>query len=113
MLSIFSKNYFQGLPSPAAAALVASMVWVLQSFELENGIISLVVAVVTVLSGLLMVSNFKYNSFKEVNWHGKVPFVALLLVLLIFVVVATEPALVLFIVFALMHSLVQSIHLER
>ena len=48
-----------------------------------------------------MVSNFKYNSFKEVNWHGKVPFVGLLLVLLIFVVVATEPALVLFLVFAL------------
>ena len=48
-----------------------------------------------------MVSNFKYNSFKEVNWAGKVPFVALLLVMLVFVVVATEPALVLFIVFAL------------
>ena len=48
-----------------------------------------------------MVSNFKYNSFKEVNWHGKVPFVALLVVMLIFIVVATEPALVLFIVFAL------------
>ena len=46
-------------------------------------------------------SNFKYNSFKELNWHGKVPFVGLLIVLLIFVVVATEPALVLFIVFSL------------
>jgi len=53
------------------------------------------------LCGLLMVSNFKYNSFKEVNWAGKVPFVALLIVMLVFVVVATEPALVLFIVFAL------------
>ena len=48
-----------------------------------------------------MVSNFKYNSFKEVNWNGKVPFVALLIIMLIFVVVATEPALVLFLVFAL------------
>ena len=48
-----------------------------------------------------MVSNFKYNSFKELNLHGKVPFVALLIIMLIFVVVATEPALVLFIVFAL------------
>lgn len=60
-----------------------------------------IVALVTSLAGLLMVSNFKYNSFKEVNWHGKVPFVALLLIMLIFVVVATEPALVLFVVFAL------------
>jgi CDP-diacylglycerol---serine O-phosphatidyltransferase len=48
-----------------------------------------------------MVSNFKYNSFKELNLHGKVPFVALLIVMLVFVVVATEPALVLFIVFVL------------
>ena len=48
-----------------------------------------------------ILNNFKYNSFKEVNWHGKVPFVGLLIVLLIFVIVATEPALVLFIVFAL------------
>ncbi len=58
-------------------------------------------AIITGASCILMVSNFKYNSFKEVNLHGKVPFVALLLIMLIFVVVATERALVLFIVFAL------------
>ena len=58
-------------------------------------------AIITGLAGLLMVSNFKYNSFKEVNWAGKVPFVALLLIMLIFVVVATEPAVILFVVFAL------------
>jgi CDP-diacylglycerol--serine O-phosphatidyltransferase len=48
-----------------------------------------------------MVSNFKYNSFKTLDWHGKVPFVAILIVMLIFIVVATAPSLVLFIVFLL------------
>ena len=100
-VGIADKRFFQGLASPAAAAVVSGLVWVGVEYDVVGTDYGLVVAAVTGLSGLLMVSNFKYNSFKEVNWHGKVPFVALLLVLLIFVVVATEPALVLFIVFAL------------
>ena len=95
------KRFFQGLASPAAAAVVAGLVWVGVEYDASGADYGLIVAAVTGLSGLLMVSNFKYNSFKEVNWHGKVPFVGLLIVLLIFVIVATEPALVLFIVFAL------------
>ncbi|MDM7859801.1 CDP-diacylglycerol--serine O-phosphatidyltransferase [Alteromonas sp. ASW11-36] len=100
-VGIADKRFFQGLASPAAAAVVAGMVWVGVEYQITGTDVSLIVAVVTGLSGLLMVSNFKYNSFKEVNWHGKVPFVALLLILLGFVVVATEPALVLFVVFSL------------
>tara|TARA_R110002124_G_scaffold33867_1_gene111653 strand:- start:1007 stop:1882 length:876 start_codon:yes stop_codon:yes gene_type:complete len=100
-IGIADKRYFQGLASPAAAALVAGLVWVGGEYNVNGDDYGVVVALVTSLAGLLMVSNFKYNSFKEVNWHGKVPFVALLLIMLIFVVVATEPALVLFVVFAL------------
>ncbi|GAC26384.1 CDP-diacylglycerol--serine O-phosphatidyltransferase [Paraglaciecola mesophila] len=100
-IGIADKRYFQGLASPAAAALVAGLVWVGGEYDVNGDDYGVLVALVTSLAGLLMVSNFKYNSFKEVNWHGKVPFVALLLVMLIFVVVATEPALVLFVVFAL------------
>lgn len=99
------KRFFQGLPSPSAAALVAGLIWVGEEYQIKEifnvYFIEGVVALITAMTGLLMVSNFKYNSFKEVNWHGKVPFVALLLVTLIFIVVATEPSLVLFIVFAL------------
>jgi CDP-diacylglycerol--serine O-phosphatidyltransferase len=95
------KRYFQGLASPAAAALVAGLVWVGVEYDIDGNDYGIVVAVLTSFAGLLMVSNFKYNSFKELNLHGKVPFVALLLILLVFIVVATEPALVLFIVFAL------------
>ena len=100
-IAIVDKRFFQGLASPAAAALVAGLVWVGVEYDVNGNDYGVIVALITGLSGLLMVSNFKYNSFKEVNWHGKVPFVALLIVLLVFVVVATEPALVLFVVFAL------------
>lgn len=95
------KSYFQGLASPAAAAVVSGMVWVSMDYDISGHDYGIIVAIVTGLSGLLMVSNFKYNSFKELNWHGKVPFVALLLIMLIFIIVATAPSLVLFIVFIL------------
>ncbi len=95
------KNFFQGLASPAAAAVVAGMVWVCIDYDITGTDYGIVVALITGISGLLMVSNFKYNSFKEVDWHGKVPFVALLLIMMVFIVVATAPSLVLFIVFVL------------
>jgi CDP-diacylglycerol--serine O-phosphatidyltransferase len=100
-VGIADKRFFQGLASPAAAALVAGMVWVGVDYDIKGTEIGLIVALVTGFSGILMVSNFKYNSFKEVDWHGKVPFVAILVVLLIFVIVSTAPSLVLFIVFVL------------
>ncbi|MCC2614762.1 CDP-diacylglycerol--serine O-phosphatidyltransferase [Aestuariibacter halophilus] len=100
-LAVADKRFFQGLASPAAAALVAGMVWVGVEYDIDGNDFGVLVALLTGIAGLLMVSNFKYNSFKEVNWHGKVPFVALLIVMLVFVIVATEPALVLFVVFML------------
>jgi CDP-diacylglycerol--serine O-phosphatidyltransferase len=100
-IGIADNRYFQGLASPAAAALVAGLIWVGVEYDINGQDYGVIVAIVTGVAGLLMVSNFKYNSFKELNLQGKVPFVALLLIMLIFVVVATEPALVLFIVFAL------------
>jgi len=95
------KRFFQGLASPASAALVAGMVWCGIDYGIVGTDIGWIVAIVTGLAGLLMVSNFKYNSFKEVDWHGKVPFVAILVVISIFIIVATAPSLVLFIVFML------------
>ena len=100
-VGVADKRFFQGLASPAAAGVVAGLVWVGVEYRVNGHDYGVIAAIVTGLGGLLMVSNFKYNSFKEVNWHGKVPFVALLIIMLIFVVVATEPALVLFLVFSL------------
>ena len=99
------KRFFQGLPSPSAAAIVAALIWVGEEYQVRDifnqHFVQGMVAFITAFSGLLMVSNFKYNSFKEVNWQGKVPFVAILIMTLIFIIVATEPSLVLFIVFSL------------
>lgn len=100
-VGIADKRFFQGLASPAAAAVVSGLVWVGVEYDVNGNDYGFVVALITGAAGLLMVSNFKYNSFKEVNWNGKVPFVALLIIMLVFVIVATEPALVLFLVFAL------------
>ncbi|RUO24525.1 CDP-diacylglycerol--serine O-phosphatidyltransferase [Aliidiomarina minuta] len=93
------KRYFQGLAIPSAAAIVAGLVWVGAKYEVDPTNVSLIVALFTICCGLLMVSNFRYHSFKDVDWRGKVNFLAILVVVLAFVVVATEPALVLFVLF--------------
>ncbi|NTS78325.1 CDP-diacylglycerol--serine O-phosphatidyltransferase [Catenovulum sp. SM1970] len=93
------KRYFQGLASPAAAAIVAGMVWLGADYDIEGQTFAIFAGLITVISGLLMVSNFKYSSFKEVDWKGKVPFIMILAMVLVFIVVATEPALVLFMIF--------------
>lgn len=95
------KRYFQGLASPAAAAVISSMVWVGVEFGVNGQEFNVIVALVTVITGLLMVSNFRYSSFKDIEWKGRVSFVMILGVVLIFAFVATRPAEVLLVVFAL------------
>lgn len=81
--------------------VVFGFVWVGVEYDVVGIDYGLIVVVVIGLVGLLMVSNFKYNFFKEVNWYGKVLFVGFFLVFLIFVVVVIEFVLVLFFVFVL------------
>lgn len=95
------KRYFIGLPCPAAAAVVAGMVWVGTDFAIPGMRISEIVAAVTVIVGTLMVSNVKYNSFKELEFKGHVPFFAVFLVVLIYLLIAWDPPKVLFGVFFL------------
>ncbi|MCC5854647.1 MAG: CDP-diacylglycerol--serine O-phosphatidyltransferase [Idiomarina sp.] len=93
------KRFFQGLAIPSAAAIVAGLVWVGARYEIDPSNVHWIVALFTIACGLLMVSNFKYHSFKDVDWRGKVNFVVILLIVLGFVVVATEPSIVLFVLF--------------
>ncbi len=95
------KKYFQGLPIPSAAAVVMSLVWFGEVMEWEGASLSVQVAIICTLCGLLMVSNFRYYSFKEVDWKGKVPFVSIILMVLVIIMVASNPPLVLFPVFLL------------
>lgn len=92
------KRFFQGLPSPAAAAVLAGMIWCGEVYELIGDTASLVFCLpVTVIVGILMVSNVRYHSFKEFDLKGRVPFMAVLIVVLVFVLIAIKPPLVLFV----------------
>jgi len=88
------KRYFVGLPSPAAAALVAGFVWVFHDAE-PSTLLTLITMVFVASSGVLMVSNVLYNSFKEIDLKRRVPFTAVLIMVMVFAVVALEPSLVL------------------
>lgn len=99
MSSSIDKRFFQGLASPAAAAVVAATVWAGVDFDINGHDYNVIIAIMMTLCGLLMVSNFRYSSFKGIEWKGKVSFVVILAVVLIFVFVAAQPAQVLFLVF--------------
>lgn len=92
------KKFFVGLPSPSAAAAVAGLVWCFHAYEPSTWLTLLTIIVVGA-SGVLMVSNVLYRSFKDLDLRGRVPFATILIVVLAFVVIALDPATVLFAVF--------------
>lgn len=100
-LGTADKRYFQGLASPAAAAVIAATVWTGVEFGINGQEYSIFLAPLTAVVGLLMVSNFRYSSFKEIEWKGKVPFIVMLVIVLVFSFVAARPAEVLLAVFGL------------
>ena len=94
---IEDKQFFQGLPSPAAAALLAGMIWLGETqtvVEVAN--LTIFAFPVTVVAGILMVSNIRFYSLKQIDFKGRIPFVGILLLVLLFVFIASEPPLVLF-----------------
>ncbi len=88
------KRYFTGLPSPAAAAVVAGMVWFGSNEQWEGQIVGIasIVGLITAFVAVMMVSNVKYNSFKELDFKGRVPFVVILVVVLALAVISSYPA---------------------
>ncbi len=90
------KCYFQGLACPAAAAFMSSFVGLCYQNHLNNRFIVIITAVLTIISAMLMVSNIRYYSFKSLDFKGKVPFLYLLLMVIVFVAIAASPAAVLF-----------------
>jgi CDP-diacylglycerol--serine O-phosphatidyltransferase len=98
-IGIADKRYFQGLPSPSAAAIIAGTIWIGHDNGIAGRDVSLLVAVLTAGAGLLMVSNFRYHSFKVLDLHGRVPFVVMVVVMLGFALVVLDPPIVLFLLF--------------
>ncbi|WP_342147234.1 CDP-diacylglycerol--serine O-phosphatidyltransferase [Rickettsiella endosymbiont of Aleochara curtula] len=98
-VSVADKRYFQGLPIPAAAGVLASMVWLCVDSEILGDGVSMMTAILAIIIAILMVSNVRYYSFKEIDLKGRVPFVAILLVVLAFVGISLDPPKILFLIF--------------
>ncbi len=94
------KRYFEGLPSPSAAANVAAFVW-FSSVWRPPGLVGLIAAfVVTASAGALMVSRFSYPAFKQFNLDRRIKFAYIGIVPLFFVLVAIDPPTMLLSMFA-------------
>lgn len=100
-VGIADKNYFQGLASPAAAAVISGMIWIGNDYQFSGADLKIPAIIITVITGLLMVSNIRYRSFKDLDTKGRVPFVWILAIVLVFVFISSDPPLVLFSIFML------------
>ena len=95
-IGVVDKRFFQGLPSPAAAALVAGFIWLMDDLRIAGADFSWLAWVITVYAGLTMVTNVPFYSFKDVNFKKSVPFIAIFLIVLVFVAISSDPPKVLF-----------------
>ena len=97
LLEVADKRWFTGIPSPAAAALVAGCVWIVDDYNVDPVTIKWWAWGVTVFAGFTMVSNLKYWSFKTINLRKSVPFVAIFLIARVHrCSLSYQPAIVLF-----------------
>jgi len=88
------KNYFTGLASPAAAAVIAGIVWFFYEMEVTT-FVAAAMSVTTAVVGLMMVTNLKYYSFKGIDFKGRVPFVIFLSAVAYIALVLANPPLIL------------------
>ena len=96
---VYGKQYFQGLPSPAAAALVTSATWAGHNYGFPAWAGTPLAVLVAAGGGGLMVSNFRYHSFKEIDPRGRIPFFVAVLMAIGIAVISTDPPLVLLLLF--------------
>jgi len=95
-IGVVDKRFFQGLPSPAAAALVAGFLWLMHDLEFSGESVSWYACALTLFAGLSMVSYLPYYSFKDFNMRKSVPFMVIFMAALFFIVVSSYPPGVLF-----------------
>ncbi|MDP1606240.1 MAG: CDP-diacylglycerol--serine O-phosphatidyltransferase [Rhodocyclaceae bacterium] len=98
-LEVVDKRNFQGLPSPAAAALVAGFVWVMIDNDWTGLEARWYACVLTIFAGITMVSSLPYYSGKDINLRKSVPFIMVAAIALGFALVSTYPPGVLFALF--------------
>lgn len=101
-IGVVDKRFFQGLPSPSAAALIAGLVWVVTDLRethwitLSRADLAWPAWVLTVYAGLTMVSIAPFYSFKGINLKKSVPFIFLIALMLLLVLISADPPMVLF-----------------
>lgn len=106
-IGVVDKRFFQGLPSPAAAALVAGLVWIVTDLRATRWIsvsgedLGWLSFILTVYAGITMVSNVPFYSFKDIDLKKSVPFIFVIGVVMLFVLVSSDPPSVLFALFLL------------
>ena len=102
-VGVADKRYFQGLASPAAAAVCMSFVWSVEKSGLSGSELCFVTPVIAVVVGLLMVSRFRYFSFKSLSMgdRQRVPFVWMVGALLLLALLVLDTARVLFVGFTI------------
>jgi CDP-diacylglycerol--serine O-phosphatidyltransferase len=106
-IGVVDKRFFQGLPSPAAAALVVGLVWIVTDLRQTRWIsasgadLAWASFALTIYAGITMVSNVPFYSFKDINLKKSVPFIFVIGIVLLFVLVSSDPPVVLFSLFLL------------
>ncbi len=93
---VVDKRYFQGLPSPAAAALVAGFIWLMTEAGVRGADVRWAMFAVALYAGLTMVTNVPFYSFKDVQMKKSVPFAVIVLIALGIAVINIHPPVVLF-----------------
>ena len=94
--AVVDKRYFQGLPSPAAAALVAGFIWVMNDMDVKGFEVAWFMFALALYCGLTMVTNVPFYSFKDVSMKRSVPFAVIVLIALGIAVINIHPPIVLF-----------------
>ena len=98
-IEVVDKRFFQGLPSPAAAALVAGFILLMVDQEVSGMQLQWISWTIALFAGLTMVTNVPFYSFKDVNFRKSVPFIAVFLIALALALVSIDPPKVLFPIF--------------
>lgn len=97
--AVVDKRFFQGLPSPAAAALVAGFIWLMTDLGVTGPTVAWPMFALALYSGLTMVTNVPFYSFKDVHMKKSVPFAVIVLIALVIAVINIDPPIVLFSIF--------------
>ena len=94
--AVVDKRYFQGLPSPGAAAIIAAFIWMMTEDGVKGPSVAWPMFGLALLAGLTMVTNLPFYSFKDFHMKRSVPFAAIVLLALGIAVINIDPPTVLF-----------------